>query len=145
MSYWDTSPILKLYAAEPDSQKFLDHVVRSRSVLLTSDLTRVELLSALMRKERAGDLGPGGATLLYGRFLADAAAGRIAMLPVGTDVLAEAAALVQAAYTAPAPVMIRTLDVLHVATAVVARTGTLVATDVRMRAVATLAGLALFP
>lgn len=144
MTYWDSATLVKVYFSEPDSQTFRDFLVRSGKVR-TSELARLELLSALSRKERSGDLVVGGADALFQRFLLDASAGAITALPVGTDVLQEATRLIRTAHAATPPVMIRTLDVLHVATAVASGCTTLVATDARMRAVATLAGLQLFP
>lgn len=61
MSYWDTSAVLKLYVTEPDSRYFIDLVASSDTPLRTAQITYVEVLCALHRKEVAGDLLAGAA------------------------------------------------------------------------------------
>jgi predicted nucleic acid-binding protein len=55
--FLDTSSLIKLYHEEPDS-KSLDAVLESGLVssIILSDLSRVELLSALWKKRRTGEL-----------------------------------------------------------------------------------------
>ena len=85
MNYWDTSALIKLYAPEPDSPYFLTLLSRAEGPLLTSDITRAEVLCTLYRKEHAGDLAAGAAEVLFARFLADADAGRIVLIPNGLE------------------------------------------------------------
>ena len=61
----------------------------------------------------------------------------IVSVPLGADVLAEAKVLVKAAHSQQPPMLIRSLDALHVASAVVSGSQTM--------AVAQLSGLRLFP
>lgn len=103
------------------------------------------MLCTLYRKESAGDLVPGAAAALFARFLSDAEAGRLVLVPNGLDVTARAQGVVERAYGQPRPVLIRSLDALHVASALAARATTLVATDGRLRDVAALMGLAVLP
>lgn len=103
------------------------------------------MLCTLYRKEHAGDLVLGAAATLFARFLEDAAAGRVVLVPNGLDVTTQAQALVERAYRRPQPVLIRSLDALHVASALAARATTLVATDGRLREVAGLMGLEVLP
>ncbi len=145
MSCWDTSALVKLYVTEPDSADFLALVAGTGRAIRTSDLARVELYSTLSRKEGAGELPRGRADQLYGFFLAHLSAGMIVSVPLGADVLAEAKVLVKAAHSQQPPLLIRSLDALHVASAVVSGSQTMVATDTRLRAVAQLSGLRLFP
>jgi predicted nucleic acid-binding protein len=145
VEYWDTSALLKLYVPEPDSPTFLERIGLIGTALLTADVAAVELLCALERKEHAGDVSEGGAQALFQRFELDLGAGRVVLIPYGRDVWKAAKDLVRLAYGEEPPVMIRSLDVLHVATALCAKVGTVVATDRRLRRAATLAGLEIAP
>lgn len=144
MNYWDTSALLKLYAAVADTPVFLGYLAAGPGVV-TSDLARVELFSALSRKESAGELAAGQADQLFARFQSDAASGRISTVPAGTDVLAEATRVIRGARAAVPSLLIRSVDAIHVASALVFGTRTMVATDGRLRAVASRNGLNLRP
>ena len=145
MNYWDTSALIKLYAPEPDSTYFLGLVSQAEGPLFTSDIARSEVLCTLYRKEHAGDLAAGAAAELFTRFLSDTGAGRIVLIPNGLEVTQKAHTLVQQAYSQPQPLLIRSLDAIHVASALTARATTVVATDTRLREVAKLLGLAVLP
>ncbi len=145
MDYWDTSALLKLYAPEPDSAHFLARVAEGQRPLLTADLAAVELRCALQRKEHVGDLKEGGATALFERFTHDVAAGRIITVPYGPTVLEGVEQLVVRAYSADPPVLIRSLDAVHVASALASRAAWVVATDTRLRDAATLVALRVAP
>lgn len=145
MDYWDTSALLKLYAPEPDSARFLARVAEGQRPLLTADLTAVELRCALQRKEHVGDLKAGGATALFERFTHDVTAGRIITVPYGPTVLEGVQQLVVRAYSADPPVMIRSLDAVHVASALASRAARVVATDTRLRDAAALVALRVAP
>lgn len=145
MRYWDTSALVKLYAPEPDSPYFLNLIAQAQHPPLSSEIARAEVLCTLYRKEHAGDLKPSAAATLFARFTSDAAAGHFVLIPNGADVTAEAEKLVKQTYSQPQPLLIRSLDALHVASALTAQATTLVATDVRLRDVAVLVGLKVLP
>lgn len=145
MNYWDTSALLKLYVREPDSPYFTSLVSSAASPLLTSDLARIEIYSALSRKERAGELETGAAEVLFASFQTDSTRGRIVTLPIGSDVLGEAIRLTRQAHGKTPPLLIRSLDTLHVASALVSGANTVIATDSRLRQLAATAGLAQLP
>lgn len=65
-AFADTSAVVKLYADEPDSE-----LMRRDSLLVVSTLTRVEVISAIWRKHRVGDLSAYEARLLVDTFLID--------------------------------------------------------------------------
>lgn len=67
------------------------------------------------------------------------------MLPYGSDVIAEAENLIRIAFEQHPPVMVRSLDLIHVASAVASKATSLVATDERLRALASLSRLTLVP
>lgn len=65
-AFADSSAVVKLYADEPGAA-----AVRTHSPLVVSALARVEVVAALSRKERTGELGPEDATVLVAAFEAD--------------------------------------------------------------------------
>jgi len=145
MNYWDTSAILKLYVPETDSARFLELLASTNEPIGSSAVAGIEVLCALHRKEAVGDLTTGAASRIYQRFLADCGAGRIVRIPYGDDVVSRAAEVVRLALQRPHPVMIRSLDAIHIASALVAKSKKLVATDLRLRAVASRMSLVLEP
>lgn len=145
MDYWDTSALLKLYAPEPDSAHFLARVAKGQRPLLTADLAAVELRCELQRKEHVGDLHEGGAAALFERFTHDVEAQRILTVPYGPEVLKNVQTLVVHAYRADPPVMIRSLDAVHIASALASNAAWVVATDTRLRDVARSMGLRVAP
>jgi predicted nucleic acid-binding protein len=144
LSYWDTSALLKLYVPEPDSPTFLDLLTRARKPLVSAAIANTEMLCALYRKEHVGDLHPGAADLLYQHFRSDVVAGRIILVPDGSDVRVEAEKLVARAYS-QGSLFIRSLDALHVASALAVKATTFVATDARLGDAAVLMGLKVVP
>ncbi len=143
--YWDTSALLKLYVPEPDSAFFLDLAATGTDQILSSGIAAVEVLCALHRKEAGGDLKPGGARSLFRRFAADAAAGRIVTVPYGRDVLSQAEKLLDLLRSRRRAPVIRGLDAIHLASALVSKASTLVATDRRLRETAAVLGMRLLP
>jgi predicted nucleic acid-binding protein len=145
VNYWDTSALLKLYLPEDDSGYFLDSVVTSDQLLVSSAIAAVEMLCALYRKECAGELKRGGALATYRKFVGDCRAGRIVLVPCGEQVFTAAEEIVRLAFRRARPVMVRSLDAIHVASALTARARVMVATDTRLRLVAAMAKLKLMP
>jgi predicted nucleic acid-binding protein len=145
VNYWDTSALLKLYLPEDDSGYFLDSVVTSDQPLVSSAIAAVEMLCAVYRKECIGDLKRGGALATYQRFLGDSREGRIVLVPYGEQVFTAAEEIVRLAFRRARPIMVRSLDAVHVASALTARARVMVATDTRLRQVAAMAKLKLAP
>ena len=145
MNYWDTSALLKLYVPEDDSGYFLNSVVTSDQPLVSSAIAAVEMLCAVYRKECIGDLKRGGALATYQRFLGDSREGRIVLVPYGEQVFTAAEEIVRLAFRRARPIMVRSLDAVHVASALTARARVMVATDTRLRQVAAMAKLKLAP
>ncbi|MBZ5576682.1 MAG: type II toxin-antitoxin system VapC family toxin [Acidobacteriia bacterium] len=145
MNYWDTSALLKLYVPEEDSGAFLDLIAASDEPIATSAIATAEVLCAVNRKERAGDLKRGGAAAAFRRFVADCDQGRIVPIPYGTQVLEVAQAVMRVALHRSRPLFLRSLDLIHVASALTIHAGSVVATDARLREVAALVKLRLLP
>jgi len=145
VAYWDTSAIVKLYIPEADSPFFLTLITSNTDMIVSSAIAVPEALWVFHRKERDRALRRGGAKRLYRIFQSDLRLGRIVTVPFSHDVQAEADKLVPRAFAQKNPILIRTLDVIHVATALHAGTREFISTDARMREVASLVGLSLVP
>ena len=143
--YWDTSALLKLYTHESDTNYIIDLAAKEAQPICTSIIATLEVLSALHRKQRAGEVPPDEARQDMLDFETDCAEGRVTRLPCGDEMVAQAREVMELARTQPRNIMIRSLDAIHVASALSIRAGSLVATDGRLREVAALAGLKLIP
>ena len=145
MTYWDTSAFLKLYVAEHDSPYFVRLLASTSDQISSSAIVTAEALCALYRKEQAGELRRGAAKVVFQKLVADAEAGHFITIPYGREVVAQAETVVKLALGRRRPLMIRTLDAIHIASALASNASLMVATDSRLRAVAELAGLKVLP
>ncbi len=107
MACWDTSCLLKLYAPESDSAVFQAHAARGGAIL-TSELTRLDLFTALASKEAAIDLHPGAAKLAMAAFDGDRAASLIGTRAIGPAVVQPFEQLVAQCHQRATPVPLRT-------------------------------------
>lgn len=138
MIYWDTSCILKLYTAESDSSQWQKVAVGQDDELVSSALLETEMAYAFEQKEQRGDIKPGGAQALIRLFRRDMKEGRFVLYPVGRDVLSTAATIASSCYHARPPIPLRTLDGLHLATALLLKCRAIATADSRMKAAAAL-------
>lgn len=141
MIYWDTSCVLKLYTPENDSGVYLSMAEESSEPLFSSEVLNAELFYALCQKEIRGDIKPGWAERLHNKFCADLEKGRMVLLAVGRDVLAQAVEVARRCYAQNPPVMLRTLDGIHLGTVLASKCTEIVTTDERMRQGADLLGV----
>jgi hypothetical protein len=144
MSYWDTSCLLKLYVAEPDSALFEAHAATGQ-LIVSSFIGECELWTTLRRKEAEGSLSAGAAAALLQLFRNDVAAGEILLIPAGEFVQAEFEAMVARCHGGQTAIPIRTLDALHLAAARMAGETEVVSTDLRQRQAAVAEGFGVFP
>ncbi len=145
MAYWDTSALVKLYAAEPDSALFAAEAMNAPTAVVTSRLAVYEAWATFQRKEAAGALQPGAARKLYAELQQDVAAGELRLVELGDDVEREYGQVLAACYGQSPPVALRTLDALHLASARAVSEIEVVATDKRVRCAAKALGFSLFP
>lgn len=143
MQYWETSALLKLYIPEPDSQLFAAHL--SQSPICTSQIGLAEMLRAIARKELEGAIMKMSAEAAFARFTGDISDGRIVVLPFDNRVEACFRELVIRFHRQQPPILVRTLDAIHLATAHLLPADEVVTLDSHMRAGATSLGLKLFP
>jgi len=145
MSYWDTSTLVKLYTKEADSAAFEAYALNDNSQTVTSRITLYEARATFRRKEAEGALVPGAAQKLYEELILNIAAGEIRLVELSADVEREYGRVLDLCYQPTPPILLRTLDALHLSSARVAGETALVATDKRMREAAKSLGFSLFP
>ena len=145
MSYWDTSGLVKLYAPEPDSAQFELHALNSAAKPTVAAVTRLEMWVALRRKEADGFMSSGHARLHLARFDEDVKRGEVRVVDFDDAVSEEFEKLTEECFSQAPPLLVRTLDMLHLATARIATAGEFVTTDKRLREAATVMGFTLFP
>lgn len=110
-AFADSSALVKLYADEEHAGR-----VRRRPLLVVSALARVEVASALWRKQRLGELSAESTSVLVAAWDADwhELDGRFAVVPARADVL-ELAAMLSGRYA------LRAYDAVQLASATAAR------------------------
>jgi len=145
MSFWDTSALVKLYARERDSERFVDLVRKAETRTIISHLSIHEMRCVLHRKEFARAIPADTAEFAYRRFYHHVEDAVFKVVPYGRDVGLEFARIVRVCYRASPVVPIRALDGLLLASALIARTSDLVSTDLRMRSAGVLLGLRILP
>ena len=145
MSYWDTSTLVKLYAQEPDSTVFENYLVSLPGPLTTSRIALYEARATFRRKESEGILQVGAAQTLDLELLQDVAAADLQLIELDADVEQEYGRVLDLCYQQTPPLLLRTFDALHLASARVAGEIEVVATDKRLRDAARLLGFSLFP
>ena len=136
---------MKLYALEPDSNVFENYVCSPGGPVIISRIGLQEAYATFYRKEAGGVLRAGSAARLYACLLQDVAEGEIRLVELGTDLEAEYARVLACCYGRTPPMLLRTLDAIHLASARLAGQSELVATDQRLRDAAKVFGLSLFP
>ena len=144
MSYWDTSTLGKLYLPEPDSADFAQKAALDPAIA-TTRLAIYEMRRVAFRKESEGFIQTGTAESVLAQVNQDIAAGQIRIVEMDARVEAEFNGIMATCYRHTPPLPIRTLDALHLASARADNQIELVATDKRMRDVAKLLDLSLFP
>jgi hypothetical protein len=120
-------------------------MARVNPVILSSAFARVELASALFRKESEKGLPAGAGATFLQRFRADCGTDRFRLIPYTQGVIQEAERIAEIGYSQAKPILIRSLDLIHVASASVVGATVLITTDARMRELATLLGMDVQP
>jgi predicted nucleic acid-binding protein len=134
--YLDSSALAKLYLPEVESDR-LDRFLRGRIGLMISELAVTEVLAAVARRKREGELRADDALKIRDAVLADAESGSFGVLDLTPLVHRAAERLLLGTDS----LALRTLDALHVALALSGVATHVVTYDVRMRAAAAHAGL----
>lgn len=142
-TFADSSALVKLYADEPGQAE-----IRDLSVVVVSELARVEVPAAIWRKHRTGELAAQEAGLLTSEFEADwygtAASPSRFLVAVVNDQVLDTAARLAGAHG------LRAYDAVQLATAAAVRAAepscqSFAASDESLRRAATLEGFAIVP
>lgn len=138
--YIDSAIIVKLLAKEELSDFFQDQL--SELVLYTSELSLLEVGSALLSKVRTKSISEKQRLIARELFHQKIADEQIVILPLDSPVYSKARSLVEFCHPS---VALRTLDAIHLAACDISQEFPLCATDSRMRAAAEKLGVPLFP
>ena len=138
--YLDSCILVKLLVAEPDSEFFI-RSLEGRS-LVTSELAQTEVFSALLARERAGNISVADRRRAWHEFEARIESGEIHVELLDSLVLQKARHALERCHP---KVPLRTLDAIHLATADLNHEFPLATTDGRLRDAATLMGFQIFP
>jgi len=138
--YLDSAIIVKLLVREADSPWF-DRNVRDHD-LWTSELTLAEVSSAINIKERTGLISAGERKSALARFEAMQKDESLEFHPLNSAVVRHAAGLLVSCHP---EVALRSLDAIHLATAMMHPRGSLCTNDARLRAAAKRMGVVCFP
>jgi predicted nucleic acid-binding protein len=141
MAYWDTSCVLKLYAREPDSERYIAQATTSSAPLMCSVLVQTELYYGLCRKETVGDLKAGSTKVLFDAFIKDWRQGRFVLIPIGDPIQELARKALKTCLNQTVPIFLRSLDGLHLASALATHQTELVSADLRMQHAANALGI----
>src|SRR5688572_28348770 len=109
--YLDTSVVVKLYTREPDSVE-CEKLVSGQSIV-SSELLYAELWSALLGKERQGQITPEDRQRVWEIFEAHLLDDVIELVEIDGVVVREAAEIMARVHP---QVPLRTLDAIHLAT-----------------------------
>src|SRR5262245_32460035 len=138
--YCDASALAKLYMAEPGSDE-LNKTVEGREDLLVSDLSVTEVVSALARRLRQGEITREMARRVQHRIIEALDAGVYQRVELTRDVHRRAEHFLFSLSRTP----LRGADALHLALATSARAASAASFDTRLSAAARTVGLAIYP
>lgn len=136
MIYWDTSAIVPLYVDEASSSDWESLLVQSGTPAKSSTLCITEFHCALRHKKYRRNLSEASVEALIQKFTADCKHGRWELYPLGADIIQASLQVARKSHTAPNPVPLRSLDSLHLATALTLRCDTFATGDRRLAAAA---------
>jgi predicted nucleic acid-binding protein len=138
--YLDSAIIVKLLVREDDSSWF-DRNVRGHE-LWSSELAMAEVHSAILIKERKGQVSVAERKSAFARFESMHEDEELRFHPLSSGVVRHAAGLLTSCHP---DVSLRSLDAIHLATAMMHPRGAICATDVKLRTAAERMGVTCFP
>ena len=138
--YLDSAIIVKLLVCEEDSTWFNSRIVGHE--LWTSELALAEVRSAILIKERADAVTVAERKRAFARLDSMCEEKLLRVHPLNSTVVERAAGLLESGHP---EVALRTLDAIHLATALIHARGPFCTTDVKLRAAARRIGVACFP
>ncbi len=139
--YWDTSCILALYVPEAISAQAATLAGEENKALISSAILEYEMTFALGAKEARGEISPGAAATVLAKFQSDLQRGRFLLVPLGQDIKVRASRIAANILQSHPPTLLRTLDGIHIATALQLDAREILTADKRMADVSLLLGL----
>jgi predicted nucleic acid-binding protein len=138
--YLDSAVIVKLLVHEEDSAWFNSNIVGHE--LWTSELALAEVRSAILIKERAGLVTANERKAAFALFESMHEGKLLRLHPLNAHVVERAAGLLESCHP---DVPLRSLDAIHLATALIHGRGPLCTNDGKLRSAARRLGVACFP
>lgn len=134
--YIDTSVMIKLLTLEPDSAFYAEKV--EGSILVSSELLYTEVASALLAKERSGNLPAKQRARAWTAFQAQVDGHELQLLQCRTETFRKAQMIMEQCHPI---VPLRSLDALHLAACDLAQLFPMATNDSRMMAAAQRLGI----
>ncbi len=114
MIYFDATFLVKLQVSEPGSEQIMEMVQARNEAIVTSVIARPEVVAALHRKFREGELSHASVIKAHEQFLRELEVGRIILKPITPWIIET---LEEAFRNLPATTFLRAGDAIHLATA----------------------------
>ena len=140
-AYWDTSCVLALYAPEEISSQAAELATLEKGQIHSSAILEFEMTFAVHAKEARGEIPSGGSAKVLSQFQTDLQRGRYLLVPLGIDIKACTRDIAARTLQAEPPVFLRTLDGIHIATALELGSSELITADRKMADAATRLGI----
>ena len=128
------SCILALYIKESLSPQAVALATKQEQALTSSAILEYEMIIALHAKEAKGEIPKESAIRVLTKFQSDLLRGRFMIAPLGRDIVTQASRIAKDCAQAGLPLFLRTLDGIHIATAIEA--SVIITSDKRMAAAA---------
>ena len=139
--YWDTSCVLALYVPEAISAQAATLAGEENKALISSAILEYEMTFALCAKEARGEISPGAAATVLAKFQSDLQRGRFLLAPLGQDIKVRANRIAANILQSHPPAFLRTLEGIHIATALQLDAREILTADKRMADASRLLGL----
>lgn len=131
-AYWDTSCVLALYAPEEISSQAAELASLEKGQIHSSSILEFEMTFAVHAKEARGEIPRGSSTRVLSQFQTDLQRGRYLLVPLGIDIKACTTDIAARTTQAEPPFFLRTLDGIHIATALELGSSELITADRKM-------------
>ena len=140
-AYWDTSCVLALYAPEEISSQAAGLASLEKGQIHSSAILEFEMTFAVHAKEARGEIPSGSSAKVLSQFQADLQRGRYLLVPLGIDIKSCTRDIAARTLQEEPPFFLRTLDGIHIATALKLGSSELITADRKMADAATRLGI----
>ena len=131
-AYWDTSCVLALYAPEEISSQAAELASLEKGQIHSSAILEFEMTFAVHAKEARGEIPSGSSAKVLSQFQTDLQRGRFLLVPLGIYIKTCTRDIAARTLQAEPPVFSRTLDGIHIATALELGSSELITADRKM-------------